>query len=59
MRRARRKAAEQDQPISRYFLGLMHEEGKGVPKDSNEAMKWYQAGAVVGSRDAQLKLGMK
>ena len=35
----------------------MYENGKGVAKDNNEAVKWYQLAADQGHADAQKHLG--
>ena len=34
----------------------MYENGDGVPKDRNEAIKWYQKAAAQGHKDAQAAL---
>lgn len=41
-----RQAAEQGDPVAQYQLGLMHELGRGVSPDSDEAEYWY--GRAVG-----------
>ena len=33
---------------AQFFLGLMHKIGIGVPRDDNEAMKWFRAAALQG-----------
>jgi TPR repeat protein len=35
----------------------MYHEGKGVPQDSREALKWYRLAADRGTASAQLNLG--
>jgi TPR repeat protein len=37
-----RKAAEQGLPGSQMTLGMLYEQGLGVPKDENEAKRWYE-----------------
>ena len=54
-----RKAAEQHHHTAQYYMGLMSEEGKGMPKDANEALKWYRLAAELGNGDAQLRLEKK
>ena len=39
-----------------YALGRCYEEGHGVPKDIDEAEKWYRKAARFGYRDAQERL---
>jgi len=39
-------------------LGVMYENGKGVPLDINEALKWYRLAAEQGYAGAQNNLGM-
>lgn len=48
-----KKAAEQNQPIALYRLGVMYELGQGVEKDEKEAFKWYLKSAKLGKTDAQ------
>ena len=38
-------------------IGWMYELGFGVPKDTNEAVKWYRLGAAKGNLEAQRLLG--
>ena len=35
----------------------MYENGKGVPQDDAEAVKWYRMAAEQGDADAQFNLG--
>src|SRR3546814_8384958 len=44
-------------PISQYRLGLMYENGRGVPMDLAEAEKWYGRAAEQGYSGAQYNLG--
>ena len=48
-----KKAAEQNQPIALYQLGVMYEFGRGVEKNGKEAFKWYLKSAERGERSAQ------
>lgn len=41
-----------------FNLGLLHEDGLGVPPDMNKAVAWYEAGAQAGSGKAQYRLGL-
>jgi len=58
------KALEKLMPLAakghaaaQYNLGVMHEWGNGVPKDNNQAIKWYRLSAELSHRDAQNNLG--
>jgi TPR repeat protein len=45
-----RMAAQQGNPDAQKQLGVMYEEGDGVPKDAVEAEKWFRK-AVIGTRE--------
>ena len=49
--------AEQGEPGGQLFLGLMYDEGKGVPQDYKTAVKWYRLAAEQGDPLAQSRLG--
>jgi len=51
-----RLAAEQGNAIAQANLGVMYEDGEGVPQDYKEAAKWYRLAAEQGEADAQLFL---
>ncbi len=40
-----------------YFLGVAYLEGVTVPQDPEQAVKWLQRAATLGSRTAQVRLG--
>ena len=42
------KAAEQGDAEAQTSLGLMYDNGKGVPQDYAEAVKWYRKAAEQG-----------
>jgi hypothetical protein len=42
---------------AQLFVGGLYVEGKGVPRDSNEGMKWYRSAAEQGDAAAQVALG--
>lgn len=42
---------------AQYYLGMMYYKGRGLPKDSAEAMKWYRKAAEQGHAEAQFNLG--
>lgn len=54
-----RKAAERGDADSQFALGLMYENGDGVPEDYAEAAKWYRKAAKQGDADAQHNLAEK
>lgn len=49
--------ANQNDPKACYNLGLMYQEGDGVPQNMDEAVKWYTKAADLQYRDAQYTLG--
>ncbi len=49
--------AEGGMAAAQYRLGLMYENGRGVPKDLAEAEKWYGRAAEQGYSGAQYNLG--
>jgi TPR repeat protein len=52
-----RKAAEQGGAEAQIMLGVMYEQGGGVPKDMTEAVKWFRKAAEQGDANAQIMLG--
>ncbi len=42
---------------AQYNIGLLYEHGRGVPRDLQEAFKWYQRAAERGAVPAQHNLG--
>ena len=52
-----RPLAEQGDAAAQHNLGVMYDEGKGVPQDDAEAVKWYRRAAEQGLADAQYNLG--
>ena len=52
-----RKAADQGDSSAQTFLGLMYDEGHGVPQDYKEAKKWFSKAADQGDSGGQIFLG--
>ncbi len=52
-----RKAAEEGDAVGQFRLGREYENGKGVAKDEEEAVKWYRKSAEQGYAKAQTSLG--
>lgn len=52
-----RKAAEQGDANSQFFLGRMYRQGYGITKNNVEAAKWYHKAAEQGHSLAQTNLG--
>ena len=50
--------AEQGRAVAQYNLGLMYDNGYGVPQDYAEAAKWYRLAAEQGIASAQNNLGV-
>ncbi|MEW5787969.1 MAG: tetratricopeptide repeat protein [Pseudomonadota bacterium] len=49
--------AEKGEMESQYMLGLLYEEGQGLPRDDVEASYWYARSAAQGLADAYFALG--
>ena len=49
--------AEQGDASAQYNLGLMYQNGQGVPQDYKTAVKWYTLAAEQGIAFAQYNLG--
>ena len=54
-----RRAAEQGDADAQYNLGLMYDNGGGVPEDDAEAVRRYRLAADQGDAVAQYTLGFK
>nr|NJM01811.1 sel1 repeat family protein [Desulfobacula sp.] len=52
------KAAGQGDVDAQFNLGWMYAEGRGVPRDSKQAVYWYSRAAGQGDASAQFNLGM-
>ena len=52
------QAAEQGYDLAQNSLGWMYKEGRGVPQDDVEAVKWFQRAAEQGLAWAHLRLGL-
>ena len=52
------KAAEQGNVVAQFNLGVMYDEGSGVPQDGKQAVYWYQKAAEQGYLGAQYNLGL-
>ena len=46
-------------PAPNSTLGVMYDNGRGVPEDDAEGVKWYRKAADQGLALAQAKLGLK
>ena len=51
-------AAKQGNAVAQYNLGVMYDNGMGVPENDAEAVKWYRKAADQGDADAQYNLGL-
>ena len=52
------KAAEQGYAQAQFNLGYAYANGKGVPEDYKEAVKWWRKSAEQGYAQAQYNLGV-
>ena len=53
-----RPLAEQGNPSAQFHLGLMYDDGRGVPQDDTEASRWFRRAAEQGHAKAQFNLGV-
>ena len=53
-----RSLAEQGDPRAQNNLGMMYADGRGVPQDDQEAVKWSRLAAKQGFTEAQYNLGV-
>lgn len=49
--------AEAGDARAQEFIGILYEEGHGVPKDAVKAIEWYERAASSGDMAAQYNLG--
>src|SRR4051794_22798315 len=52
-----RPAAERGDQVAQYILGLLYRNGRGVPQDYAEAMRWFRKAADQGNAWAQNSIG--
>ena len=52
-----RRLADQGDLAAQTYVGLMYRQGLGVPKDYDEAMKWFKKAAKQGYAPAQDNIG--
>lgn len=52
-----RPLAEQGDAVAQFNLGLIYQDGQGVPQDYTEAVRWFRLAAEQGEPDAQGCLG--
>ena len=50
------KLAQLEYPVGFHMLGLMNENGEGVPENKGEAVRWYSLAAAKGVVDSQFFL---
>jgi uncharacterized protein len=50
--------AEQGDADAQFNLGVMYDEGEGVPQDDKEAVKWWRLSAEQGDASSQFMLGL-
>ena len=52
-----RPLADQGNADAQFHLGVMYNDGQGVPQDYAEALRWYRLAAAQGYAGAQYNLG--
>ena len=50
--------AQQGNATAQFGLGVMYDQGRGVPQDYAKALKWYRLAAAQGDAGAQFNLGV-
>ena len=55
--RALHALAAQGNPEAQFNLGILYDQGRGVPKDKGQALRWYRRAAMQGDTFAQNSLG--
>ena len=53
-----RPLAEQGDARAQFYLGLLYENGDGVPRDYEKAREWYEESSAQGEANAQFYLGL-
>ena len=53
-----RRLAEANDPVAQNKLGYLYANGRGVPKDETEAVKWYRKSAAQGNADYAMGKGV-
>ncbi|MGY9106447.1 MAG: tetratricopeptide repeat protein, partial [Alphaproteobacteria bacterium] len=48
--------AEQGDPKAQYNLGLLYRDGRGVARDADQAIRWFESAAEKGMPQAQVNL---
>ena len=51
--------AKDGNAVAQYNLGTMYYSGQGLPRNDEEAIKWYRKAAERGHMKAQYNLGVK
>jgi len=49
--------ADDGNPTAQNYLGRIYSEGRGIPKNISEAVKWYRRAARQGNAESQYQLG--
>ena len=52
------RLADQGNAVAQYNLGVMYDNGRGVPQDNAQAVIWYRKAADKGYAAAQFNLGL-
>ena len=53
-----RPMAEKGYAFAQFNMGVLYDQGKGVPQDNALAIQWYQKAAEQGLPQAQINLGI-
>ncbi|HXT65671.1 MAG TPA: tetratricopeptide repeat protein [Nitrospiraceae bacterium] len=53
-----RPLADEGDARAQFYLGMLYENGDGVPEDYGKAREWYEKSAAQGDANAQFYLGL-
>lgn len=53
-----RPLAEQGFAFAQFNMGVLYDNGHGLPEDNQKAIEWYRKAAVQGLSQAQINLGL-
>ncbi|MGO9021708.1 MAG: tetratricopeptide repeat protein [Syntrophobacteraceae bacterium] len=53
-----RPLAERGEAPAQFYLGVMYENGQGVPKDYVQAHKWFELAAAQGDSEARKRMDL-
>jgi TPR repeat protein len=49
--------AEKGQPQAMFNVGMLYEQGLGVPRNLTKALEWYEKASLAGEKEANFRMG--